>query len=386
MPQFRQIVCSEEYELNGKGIIEKLASWQHPAIGNDKDRELFDKTQSLLRKLLYLPNVELEVPPSHDHIIVANDGLRLPLESYGTGVHELIILAIAVFSADKAIFCIEEPEIHLHPRLQKEFLQFLVNETNNRYVISTHSNALLVPSEEVQVVHLWLEAGATRSRCVESSEHGLQILDDLGVRASDLLQANSVIWVEGPSDRIYIKRWLELCASELREGIDYSIMFYGGRCLSHLTADREEIPNPEDLIPLLRINQHSMIVMDSDRKSQTNRINATKRRIRNECSNSRIPCWITSGREIENYLAFESISKGYKEITGSAVKIATFGKYESLEEVLKRALGKWKNTWSYNNHKPERARIIAKYINKEHMSAELLKQVNELCEYIPKAT
>ncbi len=29
-----------------------------------------------------------------------------------------------------------------------------------------------------------------------------QICDDLGCRASDILQANAVIWVEGPSDRI----------------------------------------------------------------------------------------------------------------------------------------------------------------------------------------
>lgn len=32
------------------------------------------------------------------------------------------------------------------------------------------------------------------------------LLDDLGFKASDLLQSNCVIWVEGPSDRIYIKK------------------------------------------------------------------------------------------------------------------------------------------------------------------------------------
>lgn len=33
---------------------------------------------------------------------------------------------------------------------------------------------------------------------------GADALDDLGVKASDLLQANGIIWVEGPSDRAYI--------------------------------------------------------------------------------------------------------------------------------------------------------------------------------------
>jgi hypothetical protein len=35
----------------------------------------------------------------------------------GTGIHELTILAAAVTLVDKAVFCIEEREIHLHPEL-----------------------------------------------------------------------------------------------------------------------------------------------------------------------------------------------------------------------------------------------------------------------------
>ena len=32
------------------------------------------------------------------------------------------------------------------------------------------------------------------------------VLDDLGAKASDIFQSNGIIWVEGPSDRIYIKK------------------------------------------------------------------------------------------------------------------------------------------------------------------------------------
>jgi hypothetical protein len=48
------------------------------------------------------------------------------------------------------------------------------------------------------------------------------------------------IWVEGPTDRIYLQQWIKLPRSNLEEGVDYSIMFYGGRLLSHLTPDDEE--------------------------------------------------------------------------------------------------------------------------------------------------
>lgn len=37
-----------------------------------------------------------------------------------------------------------------------------------------------------------------------------ELLNDLDIRASDLLQSNGIVWVEGPSDRVYVKRWIEL--------------------------------------------------------------------------------------------------------------------------------------------------------------------------------
>jgi hypothetical protein len=56
-----------------------------------------------------------------------------------------------------------------------------------------------------------------------------QICDDLGYRPSDLLQADCVIWVEGHSDNIYVRRWIELIDPNQDEGIDYSIVFDVGK-------------------------------------------------------------------------------------------------------------------------------------------------------------
>lgn len=210
IPQFRQITPGTEYSIKGEGIVEMLASWQHPEITADQNIMRFLKIQELLRRLLNLCDIEMEVVHTKDQLIVKNGNLRLPLESYGTGVHELIILAAAVFSVENALFLIEEPEIHLHPKLQKEFLNFIIKETNNQYLITTHSNALIQPSDNVDVVHLKISNNSTKGIRVESSENVLEILNDLGISSSDILQSNSVIWVEGPSDRIYLNKWINL--------------------------------------------------------------------------------------------------------------------------------------------------------------------------------
>ncbi len=53
---------------------------------------------------------------------------------------------------------------------------------------------------------------------------------------------------------------------DLREGIHYSIMFYGGRLLNHLSADDPDIT---EFIKLRRLNRHLAVVMDSDKASAT---------------------------------------------------------------------------------------------------------------------
>jgi predicted ATP-dependent endonuclease of OLD family len=390
VPQFRQIKDGE-YSMDGAGIIGTLASWQRPGPGKQEDKARFQQIEDLVRRLLHAPEIELDVDHEKKHIMVTRNDLRLPLESYGTGIHELIILATALYSQENVLFCIEEPEIHLHPRLQKELLNFLLTQTNNRYVLTTHSHALLAPSDEVQVTHLRSVSGVTEAWPVDATEGALHVLDDLGVRASDILQANYVIWVEGPSDRTYIKRWLELLDNDLREGIEYSIMFYGGRLVSHLSLGREGSgetgsADPEQLIPLLRLNQHAAVVMDSDYKKKGASLNASKTRVQEECQRSKAHCWVTYGREIENYLAPRAVVCAYKEKTGEEPTELKLSRYEALEHALKRAFKRaLKSSFSYNDAKPAWARLIAKHTNKEDLAPQLCNDLEPIIAAIRAA-
>ncbi|MHA2367167.1 MAG: AAA family ATPase [Candidatus Hodarchaeales archaeon] len=75
IPQFRQITPGGQYSFKGTGIIEMLASWQHPEITLDSNIERFIKIQDLLRRLLNMPDVEMEVVHTKDQIIVKNGDL-----------------------------------------------------------------------------------------------------------------------------------------------------------------------------------------------------------------------------------------------------------------------------------------------------------------------
>ena len=201
-----------------------------------------------------------------------------------------------------------------------------------------------------------------------------KILNDLGIKASDLLQANGVIWVEGPSDRIYINKWLELWSNNtLKEGKDYQCVFYGGRLLSNLSYAEQT-----ELINLMKVNKNSIILIDSDKKTSHSQINDSKKRIQKETEDNQIMCWITKGREIENYLSEELIKKHYN-LENKRYK---FNQYDNLEDFLNKL--KSNEGKIFSRSKIEFAKNITKDTNLSDFKTvyDLNKKMNKLIEII----
>jgi putative ATP-dependent endonuclease of the OLD family len=241
------------------------------------------------------------------------------------------------------VFCVEEPENNLHPSLLRRLLEFLAvrrAETNSSLLITTHSSAAIdwaTRRDDAATYHVRRSRGV--SSVAEAREYLAlrDLLEDLDIRASEILQANGVIWVEGPSDRLYVRRWLDVASNgALREGVHYSIMFYGGKLLSHLTA----LPPAEaqQAISLLRLNRNLVAIIDSDRRWLKNGkfradLNDTKRRIMAEAESVGGLVWLTAGKEIENYLS-DRILAG---LTGGSVK--KVDKFHSVPDRLVKHVG-----------------------------------------------
>lgn len=318
-----------------------------------------------------------------------DDKPPVALSDSGSGLRTILLVLIKLILEAKTdssnIVIFEELENNLHPAIQRNLYLYIFQWAikYNQYVfITTHSNVpidMVVHEEEVQLIHVHNRDGFVYTSQILDSLGSDNIFNDLEVKASDLLQSNGIIWVEGPSDRIYINKWIELYSEgELIENKHYQIMFYGGKLLSHLSGDSNflNLTNEEEnhLIELLLINRNSAIVIDSDRDGPRKHINDTKRRIKKEFESKNKLVWITDGREMENYLSLTSLQRIYS--VEKAIK-----RYEIIGVYLKGSIGKD----NYSNNKPSKARELVERMNKDDLDVlDLNKRIDLLVKEIKK--
>lgn len=306
IPAKRQIgVAGKSFDdFSGAGLIDRLAELQNPRPTERFLKLSFEKINKFLQDVTGDQTAMIEIPHDRHEVLVHKEERVLPLSSLGTGIHEVVMIAAFCTLTEGGIVCIEEPEIHLHPLLQKKLIKYIVDNTSNQYFIATHS-ASIIDQPDAAVFSVSHSNQSTQINLIIGAAQRHKLCHDLGYRASDLLQANAIVWVEGPSDRIYIKHWISSVDSSLAEGLHYSIMFYGGRLLSHLSANDDEI---NEFINLRRLNRNMAIVIDSDRKNSQTKLNDTKLRILQEFDADSTYAWVTAGREIENYIPIAMLS------------------------------------------------------------------------------
>ncbi|TOH93668.1 hypothetical protein CGI70_22740, partial [Vibrio parahaemolyticus] len=208
------------------------------------------------------------------------------------------------------------------------------------------------------------------------------VCNDLGYKASDILQANCIIWVEGPSDRIYLNYWIKAKYPSLIEGLHYSIMFYGGRLFSHLSAldkdEQEEVI--EDFVCVRSLNRNSIIMFDSDKSTPQSRLNTTKKRLANEFDQGPGFAWITKGREVENYLDFDQLEQSIQAVHASASHIIEKSTWSNLLKYKKKnsSIERTANKVKVANHYVE-------HYKADFSNLDLSEKVDQLCGFIAEA-
>lgn len=319
-----------KYQIyTGLSIYEDVMKY---LLGDENERKIISEFENFLSENIFNQRVNL-IPKYKDDVLHIKLGEDKQFEVYnlGDGLQTIISILFPIFlSKDEAnMVFIEEPESHLHPEWQILLISALKKFPKNQYFITTHSSSFINdPNSSLYIIKKKNDKSSIIHANLESNK--VALLKDLGYKPSDLFQSNFILWVEGPSDKIYINYWINKMAPSLKEGQHYTIMFYGGNTYEHFLKEDGEF----DLRFLKTINQNFGIVVDSDRSKKGEVYNYKKKQIQELFEKHSSYCWLTKYREIENYIPLDVFENAVKVVHDKKNIVINKGEYEDRCTVI----------------------------------------------------
>lgn len=265
------------------------------ACGHDRIALVSD-----LFKKMFKQSIEIKKPKAGSHseetkivVKLGKSGDWFPLEKLSDGMHHALRILFQLESCCKGdILIIDEPELHLHPSAARSLRATLLNrKTEVQIICATHSPLFIDPScIDTVLLHKTGEA----PRMLQATDIDPALVE-LGSSGLDALMYDVVIWYEGPADKYYIEKWLQLLSEEeeIEAKIsDIGLIHFGGK--GHLGYI--------DPKAIKKIARKSLFIVDSDKKNPTDSLDNTTKEFSEKCNRTGIPCWITTRRAIENYI------------------------------------------------------------------------------------
>ena len=112
-------------------------------------------------------------------------------------------------TAEAVIYCVEEPEAHLHPHQQRKFAKYLVENLRGQVIVTSHSPQIVERFSPNNIIRLCNPSGATVAATKGCSSIIEKAWNNFGYRMSiipaETFFADAVFLVEGPSEEIFYK-------------------------------------------------------------------------------------------------------------------------------------------------------------------------------------
>jgi hypothetical protein len=252
---------------------------------------------------------------------------------------------------------IEEPENSLHPGLQRAFMEALLYESDlkhHRFFLTTHSNHLMehtLRCADLSVFSFGPRLATREDRQVREfvvrhvADFGHSLLADLGVTNASVLLANCHVWVEGVTDRLYLRTYLRCYQDHLAdeaaksgaplkrrllEDLHYAFFEFAGSNVEHYTFDAEDDDGEAKEIRAQFLANRIFLLHDRDAPGgssdepgkRAKRFERLQREAEaaNSMASGRFEFRTTTGVEIENEIGPELLAVVLDEFLGRMKK------------------------------------------------------------------
>ncbi len=189
---------------------------------SDSVNKYLKKNGMMSHKVKYKIDFDTDSLLNFDTIIYQEDrGIQGNLSTLGAGSKSIYLLSLLEAyteenNKDPGIIMIEDPEMFLHPQLQKTASEILYRfSKKNQMIFSTYSPNMIFNFSSKQIKQVVIDEEL--HTCVQENVDIDIILDDLGYSANDLMNVSFVFIVEGKQDRNRLPLLLEKYYSEIRD-------------------------------------------------------------------------------------------------------------------------------------------------------------------------
>jgi ABC-type cobalamin/Fe3+-siderophores transport system ATPase subunit len=260
-----------------------------------------------IRRIFGYERLDVDASTDDRTLQLVIDGHPYKLTEVGSGIAHFILAFTSAAVRNPSYVLIDEPEINLHPSLQRDFLISLASYGTKGVVFSTHSIGLARSIADSLYSVRRIHEGESVIRLYEETPNLGEFLGSLNFSGYQELGFNKVLLVEGPSEIRTIEHFLRLL------GLNHQIVMLplGGASMINPKAG----PQLEEL---KRITTNIVALVDSERTALGAPLDSDHVGFEAACKTSEIRLHILDRRATENYF------------TDAAVKGALGGSYSAL--------------------------------------------------------
>lgn len=202
-PRVQALASSDKLEPTGGNLSAVLLN-----LATDHT-DLFDQLRVLIAEIVpQIGRLGVRTRDNQLRVVFENARGDLNLKDLGTGVEQLLMtLVVGLMEAPPFTLVVEEPETNLHPAGQRALLGHFQGWAEDRQIIAaTHSPVMLNWSPGGD--RLWhVTRNGDDSDVAMVDADPLPLLSSLGVQLSDILSADRILVLEGPSDQDVLVVW-----------------------------------------------------------------------------------------------------------------------------------------------------------------------------------
>jgi predicted ATPase len=223
-------------------------------------------------------------------------GKKLDILYSGTGLKHFVDVLIKTTLSKANIVLLDEPEVGLHPDLQRRFLEYLIRLAKDKQIqffIATHSPVFLNYSDTFSFFRITNKKGLREvHRIAATATHTL--LSDFGIRPSDIFNQDICLLVEGASEVVFFEHVIRTLYKSEFEKIGVGVIQYGGDAAAGIVSGSIDVTN------ITPTQKYTFWVRDRDAKPDEAPATGSVK-FKNALTSAGLRCHIFKKREIEFY-------------------------------------------------------------------------------------